>query len=242
MQLMLYSIVTDDQTQLTRVVRRIGNEPPGLDEQQLMKDLAQFVGRYSTQELTGFQTAAALQDFVRIVREHKILLPADVATLVKVLVTLEGTSKLLTPDFSLMQVMRPFLRRMMLRRLSPHRQLRLLSRFFLQAERLAESMPHRMETILDQIQSGRFDVHLDHRRLGPSVNRLVMGMVTSALFLGSALLLSYKVPPLLFPQTPWWGIHQLSMMGVMGTLVSLMLGARLIWAIRKSGNLDRNDA
>ena len=241
MQILLYSIVTDDQTQLARVVRRIGNTPVGLDEQQFMKDLAQFVGRYSTQELAEFQTAAALQDFVRIVREHKVTLPGDVATLVKVLVTLEGTSRLLSPEFNLMQVMRPFLRRMMLQRLSPRRQLRQLARFMLQAERLVESMPNRIETILEQIQSGRFDVHLDHRRLGPSVNRLVMGLVTSALFLGSALVLSFKVPPLLFPQEPWMGMHQLSMMGVLGTIVSFLLGARLVWAIRKSGNLDHND-
>ncbi len=241
MQVLLYSIVTDDQTQLARVVRRIGNTPLGLDEQQFMKDLANFVGKYSTQELSGFQTAAALQDFVRIVREHKVILPADVATLVKVLVTLEGTSRLLSPEFNLMQLMRPFLRRMMLQRLSPRRQVRQMTRFLLQVERLVESMPNRIETILEQIQSGRFDVHLDHRRLGPSVNRLVMGMVTSALFLGSALVMSFKVPPLLFPQEPWMGMHQLSTMGVLGTIVSFLLGARLIWAIRKSGNLDHND-
>ena len=35
--------------------------------------------------------------------------------------------------------------------------------------------------ILEQIQAGKFDVHLDHRGLEPSVNRLVLGMLASAL-------------------------------------------------------------
>ncbi len=239
MQSLLYSIVTEDLTQLVRIVRRVGNTPSELDESRLSKDLAQFVGRYSTQELAAFQTASALRDFIKIVRDHRVYLPGDVAALVKVLVTLDGTARSLAPDFNLMQIMRPFLRKMMLRRLSPGRQLRQFARLFLQVERLAESMPHRVETIMEQIQSGKFDVHLDHRRLGPSVNRLVMGLITSALFLGSALMLSYKVPPLLFPERSWMGLFQLSSMGLTGMIVSLMLGARLVWAIRKSGNLDQ---
>jgi ubiquinone biosynthesis protein len=140
-----------------------------------------------------------------------------------------------------MQIMRPFLRRLMISRLSPIKQARQLGQFLMQMERLAESMPSRLENILDQIQSGKFDVHLDHRRLGPSVNRLVMGMLTSALFLGSSLMLSYNVPPIVFPSPGIWGIHDLSLLGLVGCLASMMLGVRLVWAIRKSGNLDRSE-
>ena len=47
------------------------------------------------------------------------------------------------------------------------------------------------------MQGGKFDIHLDHRGLEPSVNRLVLGMLASALFVGSSLLLSRGVPPLM---------------------------------------------
>jgi ubiquinone biosynthesis protein len=109
----------------------------------------------------------------------------------------------------------------------------------LQLEQLAEDLPHRLATILEQIQLGKFDVHLDHRRLGPSVNRLVMGLMTSALFLGSSVMLSMKVPPLLFPDEGPWGIQDLSILGLLGILASMAMGGRLTLAIRKSGNLDR---
>lgn len=238
-QSMLYSMVSDDLPQLIRVIRRVGNCPIDLDETQMSNDLAGFIGRYSTQDLSRFETSAALRDFLGIVRRHKITLPADVSSLIKVLVTLDGTARALCPEFNLMQIMRPFLRRLMISRLSPIKQARQFGHFLMQMERLAESMPHRMEVILDQIQSGKFDVHLDHRRLGPSVNRLVMGMLTSALFLGSSLMLSYNVPPTILPSPGVWGIHDLSLLGLTGCLASMMLGVRLVWAIRKSGNLDR---
>ena len=64
----------------------------------------------------------------------------------------------------------------MLRRLSPARQARKLRRLYMEVEQLVEVLPQRVIQILEQIQSGKFDVHLDHRGLGPSVNRLVLGM------------------------------------------------------------------
>ena len=64
----------------------------------------------------------------------------------------------------------------------------------------------------------------------PSVNRLVLGMLASALFLGSSLLLSRSVPP------PWTTI---SVLATIGCVTSFALGLRLWRAISKSGHLDR---
>ena len=108
----------------------------------------------------------------------------------------------------------------------------------MQMEQLADSLPQTISSILEQVKRGKFDVHLDHRRLGPSVNRLVLGMMTSALFLGSSLMLSREVPPLLFTQGTWMGIKDLSLLGLSGCLASVFLGVRLYLAIRHSGNMD----
>jgi ubiquinone biosynthesis protein len=166
--------------------------------------------------------------------------------LIKTLVTLEGTAKLLSPQFSLMEVMQPFHRGMLMRRLSPLRQAKKLRRLYLEVEQLIEVLPQRIIQILEQIQSGKFDVHLDHRGLGPSVNRLVLGMLASALFVGSSFLLSYKVPPLLFFRSDpaagnvnWFGMHDISLLGLAGCTLSLLIGLRLLWAIGKSGHLDQ---
>ena len=66
----------------------------------------------------------------------------------------------------------------------------------------------------------------------------MVGLLTSALFLGSSLMLSFKVPPVLFIEGGWMGTKDLSLVGSLGLVASLMLGFRLVWAIRKSGNLD----
>ena len=116
--------------------------------------------------------------------------------LIKVLVMLEGTARLLEPNFSLMELIQPYQKTMLRRRLSPARQMRKMHRIYSEVEQLAEILPRRLRDILQQVDSGKFDVHLDHRGLEPSVNRLVLGMMTSALFLGSSLLISQNVWPI----------------------------------------------
>ncbi len=239
---MLVAIVNRDVALLVAIVRRIGKCPVHLNETALSSDVAEFLGQYAVQSASNFNMAGALNDFMSIVRSYNITLPSEVSLLIKVLVTLEGTGQLLSPQFSLMEIMKPWQRMMIVKRLSPARQLRKARRFYMQIEQLAEDLPQRVSNILDQVQTGRFDIHLDHRRLGPTVNRLVLGMLTSALFMGSSLMLSYKVPPLWFANQGPWGIHDLSLLGLTGCIVSFMLGIRLVWAIRKSGNLDQPDS
>lgn len=238
---MLLSIVNRDVAMLTAIIKRVGSVPPTLDEGLFANDIADYVGQYASQSLNRLDVAEALTEMMAIVRRHEITLPNEAAMLIKVLVTLEGTAKMLNPSFSLMELMAPFHRSMMLRRLSPKRQARKMRRIMMQFEQIAEIFPQRFSDILEQIQTGRFDVHLDHRRLGPSVNRLVLGLMTSALFLGSSIMLSADVPPVLFPTSTWLGLHQVSLIGLIGFFMSMMLGFRLLWAIRKSGNLNKDE-
>jgi ubiquinone biosynthesis protein len=239
---MLLAIVNQDVAMLTSIIKRVGAAPPDLNESGLAADLADFVGQYATQSLDRFDLSGALNDMTEIIHRWKIMLPPQAAMLlIKVLVTLEGTAKTLTPKFSLMEVMQPFHRRMLWRRLSPARQARKLRRLYFEIEQLVEVLPGRIMDILEQVQTGKFDVHLDHRGFGPSVNRLVLAMLASSLFLGSSLLLSSEVPPLLFPTTPFLGMHRISLLGITGCFVSILVGLRLLRAIGKSGHLDRRD-
>lgn len=238
---MLLAIVNQDVTILTSLIKRVGTIPPGLDEGALAIDIADFVGQYATQSLDQFDLGGALTDMTQIIHRHRISLPPQVGLLIKTLVTLEGTTKMLSPKFSLMEVMAPFQRKMLLRRLSPARQLRKARRIYFELQQLAEIVPRRMGEILEQIQAGKFDVHLDHRGLGPSVNRLVLAMMASSLFLGSSLMLSQQVPPLIFPENTYFGLQKLSVLGLSGCTVSILVGLRLLRAIGKSGHLDRRD-
>lgn len=235
---MLLAIVNQDVPMLMAVLRHVCTIPKSVDFSMLENDLADFVSQYAIQSMDQFNISNALNDIVRLIQNHQIQLPPEAALLIKTFVSLEGTGKILHPDFSLMEILGPMRRSMILNRLSPTRYIRRIRRMMMEVEHLVDRLPERLGSILKLIQDGEINVQINHHGLGSNINRLVLGMMTSALFLGSSVLLSMKVPPLLFPEEAWWGMQDLSLIGITGVLGSFFLGARLLWSIRKSGNLD----
>lgn len=225
----LLAVSAGDASHLTSIIHRVGKVPHDLDISALSLDVAEFVAHYSSQPIGDFDLAAALNDIVSMIRRFRITLPARLAMLIKMLIVLEGSARQLQPRFNLVEVIAPYQRKLLLRRLSPKRRALKLFRLYGEIESLLEVLPRNLVDLMEQLQSGRFDVHLDHRGLEPSVNRLVFGLVTSALFLGSAVLVAFETPPM---------FHGFSILGASGMVVSFTLGLRLLRAINKSGHLD----
>ena len=235
---MLMAVSQEDVVLLASIIKRVGSVPPALENDALEAELADFIGVYTTQPLEQISLAEALKDLTRIIHSYSIELPSQMGLLIKAMVTLEGTARLICPSFNMMEMIKPFQQQARVRRLSPQSQYRKFRRIYFELEKLVEVLPGRTMDILEQVQRGKFDIHLEHRRLGPSVNRLVVGMVASALFLSSALLLAHQVPPLLFSKAPLLGMSKVSLLGLGGFCVSSLLTVRLLRAIVKSGHLD----
>ncbi len=219
---LLVGIAGGDATQIARLLMRLCEAPPGFDEAAFTNDIADFVAYYGNQPIERFQLGGALNEIARTVSRGHLVLPCSASLLIKVFVMLEGTARLLNPSVNLLQLIEPYHRQILRRRLSPRRQLQKFQRVFTEWRHLGESLPRVLGDVLQQVQSGQFDIHLQHRRLEPAVNRLVMGMIVSALFLGSALLWSNNVPPRL---------GEYSVFGVLGCVMSAFLGLRLMWKI-----------
>ena len=145
--------------------------------------------------------------------------------MLRTLIELEGTAQLLNPSFSLAEVIQPYYQRAIGRRLSPSRLGLRLRRGFRDWDRLVEALPRDLNEMLQRMRAGTLSVHLDHRRLDPVVNRLVLGLLTSSLILGSSLLWSMNAPPL---------ISGVSLFGAIGYALSLFVGVRLLRAMRRS--------
>jgi ubiquinone biosynthesis protein len=219
---LLVTVANLDAAMLARILTRLCNPPPGFDEAAFSSDLADFISFYGSQPIDRFQLGNALNEIARCISRYRLVLPSPLAKIIKVLVMLDGTAKLLSPKLNLIAIIGPYQQKILLRQLSPRRQMKRLHRLFSEWRYLAQNVPRGLGELFQQVQEGKFDVHLEHRRLEPAVNRLVMGMVTSALFLGSSMLLSNKVPP---------HLGEYSIPGVVFFVISAFLGLRLLWKI-----------
>lgn len=227
---LLLALHDNDETAMTETVLALGMAPPNVDEPALRNDLADLALYYMRQNLQNLNIGALLQELTEVLRQHRIQLPANAAFLIRTLAILEGTARRLDPQVNLIELITPYVLKLQKRRLSPGRQFRRLKRLASAWENLGDAFPRHAVELLRQLRSGSFEVHLEHRGLEPTVNRLVWGLVTSFLFLGSAILWAQKTPPELYGY---------SIPGVAGVVASFFLGLRLMRAIAMSGHIDR---
>jgi ubiquinone biosynthesis protein len=227
----LLAVVEGDAEGLAEQVTRLGRLPPGLDRDGLRADVEDFVADYANQTVGEFDLSGALADVSALVRRHGILLSPPVAHLIKVFVVLEGAARSLSPGFSLIEVITPYYAAIMARRFSPGQFFTRLRRGSRDIAALLETLPRDLAEILRRAREGRLDVSLAHKGLDAPINRLVYGIVSAALFLGSCQVLASRVPPLLF---------DISLFGALGCLGSILLGLRLLRAIRRSGELGQD--
>lgn len=229
---LLLGIVDNDSNLVAEQVLRLGAVPANCAQDKLRADLQDFMADYTGHPLNEVHVGTALGSLVEIIRRHQIVLPPSLALLLKTIIVLEGTSRRLNPDISLAELMQPYCTRLMLRRFSPSRIAKKARRTYRAWDRLLKALPHDLADLLARVREGTLTVHLDHRHLDPIVNRLVLGILAAALFLGSSELWSRQAAPL---------VYGVSVFGALGYALSLLLGWRLLRAIRKSGNIQSRD-
>ncbi len=100
-----------------------------------------------------------------------------------------------------------------------------MHRFAREWERLARTLPGDLSDVVQGLRAGTLSVHLEHRRLDPVVNRIVMGLLTSSLFLGSSLLWSMHAAPLV------WDV---SLFGAVGYALAFVMAVSLLRTVRRT--------
>jgi ubiquinone biosynthesis protein len=221
----LLAVVEQDGQEMTDIVTRVGAVPPNLDHDALRSEISTFVAEYSALSAREVNVSEVISRATDIVRRYHILLPPPGALLLKTLMMLEGTSRQLNPTFSLAELIRPFGAMTLRRRLSPKRLAGKMRRAVRDWDRLLNALPRDLAEVLRRVRSGTFEIRHEHHKLEVTVNRLVLGILTAALFVGSSLMWSAMAPP-----APW-GV---SIPGVVSFLGALVLGWRTVRAIGRS--------
>lgn len=201
-----------------------------IDVDALSADAADFIDHYAERELKDLDVAKMLEDITRIVRENDLVLPADVAMLIKVFLTLEGLGRRLDPSFSLDAHLAPVARRMMRRMRSPRR---VIASNWKDLRRFVVALPRDLRRLVQRARRGGLRIELDLKRLDDfarqidrSANRVTMGLITSALIVGTSIAMTIDTGPRLF---------DLPLLGLLGFVTSFAIGLMLLWSILRSG-------
>lgn len=236
---LLLGLVRQDPGASARVLMDWAGSGPAVEE-ALQSDLETFVDQYRGVPLRQLHLGAMLNEVLAILRRYRLVLPPDLALLVKAFISLEGMGRELDPEFDMARQALPVLERAMGEHYAPELVLRRGWRSLQELASLVSGLPQDLSRLLRAARSGRLEVHVDvpHlRRLGNQLDRaasrLVVGIVVAALIVGSSIVMTVPGGPSLLG-LPFFGL--LGFVGAVSGSLWLLLS---IWNSGRAG--ERGD-
>lgn len=231
----LVGVVRKDVPRVLRSFERLGISHQPEDRTGLEQALMDFINRYYQVPLKQLNVNILASEIFEIVQKFRLKLPANLALMLKAIVTVEGLGKTLYPEFDIISEVRPYVRRISLRRFDPRRRFRDGLAVLDDLYRLAEDIPQSARDIITKIRQGELRVQFEHRNLDNlisemdrSSNRIASALIIAALIMGSSMVVQASVGPRLLG---------LPMLGLIGYLLASLLGLKLVWDILRSKNL-----
>ncbi len=207
-----------------------------VDEAKLAADVNELVFDFEGVPLKDIRIGAAIRQFAAIVREHSIVLPADLSLMFKTLITLEGLGRQYDPDFHIVQHLTPLVKRALAERSAPRELARRGRRAVEEFFSVASSVPRDLARLLREARRGKARVELDLKRLDSfgrqldrTLDRVTMGIMTASLVIGSAIVLTVEGGPRIL------GVPLLPALGLAGYVMAFLNSLWIIYGIWRSG-------
>jgi len=206
-----------------------------LDEAMLLRDILEMLHAYHSVPIGELNMKNFFVDLNLLLRTHGLQLPSDLALMFKAVVTAEGTAHKLYPALNVIEEVRPYIGRLNMERWQPKTLLQKMGRQLRQILHFQSNLPARLGSIIDRLDRGQLSIRFEHENLGGFrrtlenvSNRLAFSILTSALIIGSSMIITTGVEPLLFGYPA---------IGLIGYFISAILGLTVLINIIRSKNL-----
>jgi ubiquinone biosynthesis protein len=227
-----------DAAMATRIALQLGRVPHRMQRTQLEKAITTLLFKYDADLKKMENIGSVIFEMVFVFGSHGIHVARDYTLLAKAIISIERTSTLLDPGFSLASVGEPYIRRLNWERWNPVNLSRsLLAEWREKLARLGE-LPQDLQRLLHRLEDGELPVTLEHRGVNRATNtihhafsRLSLAVIIGSLIIGSSLVINTGVEPLL------WGYPAI---GILGYLLSATIGAYVAIDILRSGHVGKD--
>jgi ubiquinone biosynthesis protein len=203
-----------------------------VDETRLAADINELVFEYETVPLGSIRIGALVRRFAAIVRDHSIVLPADLTLMFKALITMEGVGRQYDPEFHIIEHLAPLLRQALRERYRPDALVGRSRSAFEEFLNVVGSVPRDLARLTRDARRGKARIDLDVRRLDSfgnqldkTLDRVTMGIMTASLVIGSSIVMTVPGGPMLL------GIPVLLVIGFAGYAVAFVNSVWVIYGI-----------
>jgi ubiquinone biosynthesis protein len=209
------------------------SEDARVDEDRLRDDVVEFIDHYHGLPLKQLDVSAMIGEITGVLRQHHLVLPADLVLMLKAFITLEGMGRSLDPDFDMAGEAAPVIEGVLQRHYSPANVARRMQKGVGETLKMLGTLPSDLSRLMKMARKGRIEVHVDithlkevGNRLDRAASRLTLGVVTAALIIGSAIVLNVQSDREAFG---------LPLFGLLGFVGAALGGVWLLFSIWRSG-------
>ena len=193
-----------------------------INERLLLRDILEILHLYHSVPVGKLDLGQLLMDLNNMLRTHHLKLPSDLALMFKAMVTVEGTARKLYPELNVIAEIEPFIRRLGTERWKPSQIWRRFARQLRFYLKLQSNLPGSIQRILQKVEQGELNIQFKHENLGGLQksldnvsNRLSFSVILGSLIIGSSMIITTGVKPLVFGYP---------VIGLVGYLISAILG------------------
>ena len=231
---LLHGMVVQDAESVADILLdwSLGGE---VDEERLESDTATLVDRYRGVPLKDLRMGTMLSDAAGLLRAHGLVLPPDLALVIKAFLTLEGFGRQLDPGFDMATEAKPWLERVLMRRFAPSVLARRGRRGLAGMLEFGAELPRDLRRLLRAARGGRLGARIDiptldafGDRIDRAASRLTMGVITAALIIGSSIVMNSVGGG---ARNQW-----LMALGVAGFVGAAALGVWIVYSIWKGAH------
>jgi ubiquinone biosynthesis protein len=229
------SLAKKDAERCVRLLLQLGEYDEEPDIRVLEREIDDFMGKHLFKSLKDIDVGSLLQDLLDIATQNRVRIPPVIFLMVKAFTAVEGTARLLDPEFDMIAYAEPFVRRAKLARYSPGKIAEDLFTTLSDSMHVLQALPREVLQVTRLIRQNKLTLNMEMKELDTFLrtrdqvtNRMSFSVIIAALIMGSALLLAFHTPPL---------IYGVSLVGIVGFSAAAVLGIWLLIAILKKGML-----
>ncbi|PXA05406.1 ABC transporter [Coraliomargarita sinensis] len=220
------AITSRDADKVIRVAERMSVNNRRIDRRPLEKEVTYLLNKHRKFGPAGTEIGRVGLEMLYIFGTNGIQVSSDYALLSKAILCVEESARALDPKFDIQKVAEPFLKKLNKERWSMNGMTRQSLWPMLAMLRRLQQIPENVQRILQRVEEEDIQINFHHTgtenledTFNSSMNRLTVGIIVGSLIIGSSLVITTGVKPLLFGYPA---------IGILGFLVSGLLGFYIV--------------
>jgi ubiquinone biosynthesis protein len=223
----LFVAITDRNAEkVIHVAELMSSNNRRIDRRRLEKEITYLLNKHRKFGPSGTKLGTVGLELLYLFGMNGIEVSSDYALLTKSILCVEETARVLDPDFEIQEVARPYLMKLNSERWSLEGIQRQLLFPLVNMMRSLQRIPENAQRILQRVEEEELQINFHHtgteklqETFNASMNRLTVGIILGSLLVGSSLVITTGVKPLLFGYP---------VLGIIGFLVSGLLGMYIV--------------